>query len=163
MGSYLGYYTHDMSGLRHREVSSSGAADTESIAYQIGKRLRGGEVIELVSDVGGGKTTFTRGLAAGLGIASTVHSPSFTISNQYDGGKLTLYHFDFYRLAEAGIVKNELSEVLLDNTAVVVIEWAQIVEDVLPKDRLSVTFRVSGESTRRLNITYPDSLQYLTS
>jgi tRNA threonylcarbamoyladenosine biosynthesis protein TsaE len=136
-------------------------AETTRLAAAIGQRLRGGEVIELASDLGGGKTTFVRGLAEGAGSHDTVSSPSFTLTNQYQAGELTIYHFDFYRLHEPGIVRDELAEVLADPRAVVVVEWAEITTDVLPADRLIVTIRPTGETARELNFQYPESRQYL--
>jgi tRNA threonylcarbamoyladenosine biosynthesis protein TsaE len=123
--------------------------------------VRGGEVIELVSDLGGGKTTFVRGLAEGMGSSDPVHSPSFTLANQYTAGPLTLHHFDFYRLQEPGIMRDDLAEILTDPTAVVVVEWAGIVEDVLPADRLTITIKADSETTRQFNFSYPKSLAYL--
>jgi tRNA threonylcarbamoyladenosine biosynthesis protein TsaE len=126
--------------------------------------LKGGEVIELVSDLGGGKTTFVRGLTEGLGSSDHVASPTFTISRQYktaDQRNLTLYHFDFYRLDEPGIVAAELAEVIDDPQAIVAIEWASIVHDVLPKDHVTLTLKSVGETTRDITFEYPSSLAYL--
>jgi tRNA threonylcarbamoyladenosine biosynthesis protein TsaE len=123
--------------------------------------MRGGEVIELVSDLGGGKTAFVRGLALGMGSQDAVRSPSFTLSNQYRANRLTLYHFDFYRLKEPGIMKDELAEVLDDPQAVVAIEWADIVEDVLPAKKLTVYIKALDEQGRQLTFNYPDNLSYL--
>ena len=127
----------------------------------LGRRLRGGEVIELVSDLGGGKTTFVRGLARGMGSNDKVSSPSFTLGNQYKSDGLTLYHFDFYRLGEAGIMKDELAEVVADPKAVTIVEWADIVEDVLPTDKMTIRIKASGENERTLIFEYPESLKYL--
>lgn len=115
----------------------------------------------MVSDLGGGKTTFTKGLARGIGSDESVHSPSFTIGNQYQGSKLTLYHFDFYRLREPGIMRDELAEAVGGQDAVVAVEWGDIVEDVLPAERLTVSIRITGEGSRQLDFKYPDSLAYL--
>jgi len=123
--------------------------------------LRGGEVIELVSDLGGGKTAFVRGLAKGMGSKDVVHSPSFTLSNQYAAGHLTLHHFDFYRLDEPGIMQNEIAEVLEDSTAVVAVEWANIIENVLPPDRLTITIQSVDEDQRDISCMFPDKLSYL--
>jgi len=79
-------------------ITSESPEATEQLAEAIGRRLTGGEVIELVSDLGGGKTTFVRGLARGLGSADVVSSPTFTVSKVYKADKLELHHFDFYRL-----------------------------------------------------------------
>lgn len=131
------------------------------LAALVGSLLRGGETIELVSDLGGGKTTFVRGLAQGLGSTDKVASPSFTISREYHAGDKTLYHFDFYRLQDPGIVANELAEVVGDPQAVVVVEWADIVENVLPADKLTVHVNSTGETERELIFTYPRSRAYL--
>lgn len=129
---------------------------------RIGRKLRGGEVIELISDVGGGKTTFVRGLARGMGSKDVVRSPSFTIGNQYKAGRLTLHHFDFYRLQEPGIMERELAEALQDPKAVVVIEWGGIAEAVLPPGRLSIRIKPTGETSRRFSFSCPNNLKYLS-
>ena len=127
----------------------------------MGQNLRGGEVIELVSDVGGGKTTFVRGLAKGMGSADRVSSPSFTLTNQYRSEKLTMQHFDFYRLAEPGIMRQELAEYIEDAATVTVVEWADIVADVLPVDRVSITIAAVSDTGRKYRVTYPDSTKYV--
>lgn len=123
--------------------------------------LRGGEVIELVSDLGGGKTTFVRGLARGMGSADRVASPTFTISRVYHAGDLMLHHFDFYRLGEAGLIAEELDEILDDPRAVSVIEWAGIVEDVLPAERVKITIHKTPTDGRELQFKAPQSLAYV--
>jgi tRNA threonylcarbamoyladenosine biosynthesis protein TsaE len=115
----------------------------------------------MTSDLGGGKTTFVSGIAKGLGVKDTVHSPSFTLSNEYQGEKLRLYHLDFYRLNDPGILRDELSEMVSDDKAVVAIEWADIVEDVLSEERLSVKLIPTGETSRQLVFTAPARLAYL--
>lgn len=123
--------------------------------------MRGGEIIELVSDLGGGKTTFVRGLARGMGSRDVVHSPSFTLGNQYRAGRLTLHHFDFFRLKEPGIMRNELAEVLTDSQAVTAVEWGGIAKDILPAKRLTVRFETLSADRRRLTFTCPANLAYL--
>ncbi len=131
------------------------------MAAALGQRLRGGEVIELISDLGGGKTTFVRGLARGLGSSDAVSSPSFTLSNVYKTEQLQLHHFDFYRLHEVGIMRDELAEVVQDPQAVTVVEWGDIVADVLPEQRLSVKIKVLDEDKRQFTFAYPENLNYL--
>ena len=143
------------------QTESSSLDDSLALAGQIGRKLRGGEVIELISDLGGGKTAFVRGLAAGMGSADQVHSPSFTLSNQYRAGHKTLYHFDFYRLSEPGIMRDELAELLDDPSAVVAVEWADIVEDVLPVDRVTVKIKATDENERHFEFSCSEKLQYL--
>lgn len=144
-----------------RRIHTTSAEETEALGEAIGRQLKGGEVIELVSDLGGGKTTFVRGLARGFGSTDRVSSPTFTISQEYRAGKRTLFHFDFYRLHEAGIVADELAEVANDPQTVVVVEWGDIVSDVLPAARLSVTITAVSEQERELAFSYPKSLAYL--
>lgn len=131
-----------------------GEQATRELGQKIGALLKGGETIELIGDVGAGKTTFTKGLAVGLGIDEDVQSPSFTISRVYDARDgLMLAHYDFYRLNDAGIMADELMETSQDKTAVTVIEWADIVEGVLPKDRIAITFAAPSEDERTLTIS----------
>lgn len=116
--------------------------------------MKSSAVIELSSDLGGGKTTFVQGLAAGLGYEGEVTSPTFTLSQVY---KLPfgreLHHYDLYRLGQGGVVGDELAEDMTDPQVITVIEWAGIVGDELPADRLRVTFEVVGENGRRLGFT----------
>jgi tRNA threonylcarbamoyladenosine biosynthesis protein TsaE len=150
-----------MSTGRTWQTESTSLDNTLELAAALGQRLKGGEVIELRSDLGGGKTAFVRGLVKGLGSPDRVHSPSFTVANEYKAGGLTLHHFDFYRLQDPGILKEELAEVLQDPKAVVAIEWADIVEDVLPAGHLAVTITATGETTRTFAFEYPENLNYL--
>ena len=143
------------------QTQSTSLEETEQLAARVGAKLRGGEVIELVSDLGGGKTAFVRGLAHGMESSDKVSSPSFTLTNQYQGNGLTLHHFDFYRLAEPGIMRDELAEVVTNSQAVVAVEWANIVEDILPAQKLTVRIRPTSEEGRELEFEYPEELQYL--
>lgn len=121
---------------------------------QMGAQFVGGEVIELVGDVGAGKTTLTKGIAAGMEIEETVQSPSFTISRVYDEARngLRLAHYDFYRLHDAGIMADELHETAHDSSVVTIIEWADIVAGVLPEDRLTVKITAPAEERRMVEL-----------
>jgi len=123
--------------------------------------MRGGETVELVSDLGAGKTSFVRGLAAGMGSRDAVRSPSFTLSNIYQAGPLSLHHFDFYRLHEPGIMREELAEVLADPQAVVAVEWPDLIQKVLPDERLTVRIKTTGQNERTFSFSYPKKLAYL--
>lgn len=128
----------------------------KTFGANVGALLKGGEVIELVGDVGAGKTTFTKGLAQGMNIDEDVQSPSFTISRVYGAPSgLTLAHYDFYRLNDAGIMANELHETVNDPKTVTIIEWAEIITGVLPADRLTITIysTANDEYARRIEIT----------
>lgn len=105
-----------------------------------------------MSDVGGGKTAFVKGVAKGMGSSDQVASPTFTISREYRADKLELHHFDFYRLEEPGVVQAELAESIHDPQVAVAIEWAQIVSGVLPEDRLSIVIKQTGENSRAFSI-----------
>jgi len=127
--------------------------EMKELGKQLGSFLIGGEVIELIGDVGAGKTTLAKGIAVGLGIDEYVQSPSFTISRVYNARDgLKLAHYDFYRLNDAGLMADELSEVMADNGVITVIEWADVVSGVLPDDRLSVAINTLGEESRTLDI-----------
>ena len=142
------------------QTQSKSPNETELLGEKIGQRLRGGETIELVSDLGGGKTTFVRGLAKGLGSADKVASPSFTIKREYYAEDLSLHHFDFHRLHEPGEILHDLAEVINQPCNVVVVEWADIVQGVLPTKRLTVTIKTTGETTRQLTFKIPPQLSY---
>lgn len=125
--------------------------EMKAFGEQLGALLHGGEVIELIGDVGAGKTTLTKGIAKGLGIDEDVQSPSFTISRVYDTPtELRLSHYDFYRLQDAGIMANELQETVNDPHGITIIEWAEVVTGVLPTDRLTIHITSPAENTRRI-------------
>ncbi len=145
------------SGMTSETVSNS-PEDTSRIGERLGSRLRGGEVIELAGDIGSGKTVFVRGLARGIGSQDSVMSPTFTISRIYTSGTLELHHFDFYRLGNPGIMAAELSESVEQSGVAVVIEWSNIVENVLPEHRLRVTFTPVSEPERKLTFYATDSI-----
>ncbi len=123
----------------------------QEFGARLGELLAGGEVIELVGDVGAGKTALTKGLAQGMGIDEDVQSPTFTISRVYTADNhLLLAHYDFYRLDDPGIMRAELQESITDPMTVTVIEWATVVADVLPADTLQIRLNLSSiEETMR--------------
>ena len=146
------------------QIKSISSDNTEQIGIQIGEQLNGGEVIELISDLGGGKTTLTRGIAKGAGSHDDVASPTFTISRVYLAPKFEIHHFDFYRLDNAGIIAHELEEAQTDKKIVTIIEWGDVVSDVLPKERLRIILsNETGDFEQRLiTLHIPDSLAYAT-
>lgn len=107
--------------------------DTFQIAYELGKEAKPGDVFCLLGDLGVGKTLFSQGFAKGLGITESVNSPTFTIVQEYDEGRLPLYHFDVYRIEDS----EEMEEVgftdMLYGDGVCLIEWANLIEDILPE------------------------------
>lgn len=124
--------------------------ETLRLAAWLGDNLAGGEVLELVGDVGSGKTTFTKGLAKGLGVNDDVQSPSFTISRVYvarDG--LELHHYDLYRLPEPGIMKYDIAESVHDPKVITVIEWGETVKGILPDSRIRIEFQSAADEDAR--------------
>ena len=113
--------------------------DTFRIAYQMGETVQSGQVICLNGDLGVGKTLFSQGFAKGLGIEDSVNSPTFTIVQQYDDGRLPLYHFDVYRIEDS----EEMEEVgftdMIYGDGVCLIEWASLISDILPEHYIKVT------------------------
>lgn len=102
-----------------------------------------------------------RGLARGAGSQGGVGSPSFTISREYEGPNFVIHHYDFYRLNEPGIMADELRDVMSDNQAVVLVEWADVAEHVLPEKRAIIAIQTTGENERAFTIELPESLGYL--
>lgn len=121
-------------------------------------------VFELIGDVGTGKTTFTQGLAAGLQIPEPVTSPSFTISKRYafdhNGQPCQLIHYDFYRLDDPGIMRDELSEALAEPNSIVVVEWGGDVSDLLPSHKYQLQIRLNPDGTRAIDLN--DNAKTLT-
>ncbi len=145
----------------HRNLTTASEKQTEELAAKIGAHLKGGEVIELTSDIGGGKTAFTRGLAHGAGSQNQVSSPTFTIANLYKTPKFNIHHLDFYRLSEPGLIEHELAEHLEEKRDVIVIEWSDVVAHVLPESRLRVQIKATGEDERQFEFNCPETLGYL--
>lgn len=133
------------------------------LAGRLGRNLRGGEVIELCSDLGGGKTTFTRGLVRGAGSGDVVASPTFMLHKHYESPNFAIEHFDFYRLNEPGQVANALEENIADKSAVVLVEWGDSVKHVLPSRRARIVIdrTRTSEEDREISITCPKNLAYL--
>jgi tRNA threonylcarbamoyladenosine biosynthesis protein TsaE len=153
------YYMPYMSTAMIWQINTTNSAGTELLGECLGSQLSGNEVIELRSDLGGGKTTFVRGLASGAKITDRVSSPTFTLSRIYKNKNLQIHHFDFYRLDNPGILREQLEEALSLHNAVVVVEWADIVKDVLPVDRLTIEFGpvANDFNERQITIKYPQS------
>ncbi len=133
------------------------ANGTRKLAETIAGSLRGRSAcIELVGDVGAGKTTFTQYLVAGLGSDDHVTSPTFTLENVYKCSENVVHHFDLYRLQEAGLIPEEVREALEDTASIVIIEWADILHENsgLPDDRLILSFELmkDSESARRITV-----------
>ncbi len=118
-----------------REILIRNENETREFGLKLADELEAGDVIALIGDLGTGKTALTGYIAQGLGIRESIVSPTFTIVREYTGGRLPLYHFDVYRLADSEEMFNiGAEEYFYDKGGVCVIEWADIVEDILPAD-----------------------------
>ncbi len=135
---------------------SHSPAETEALGEQWGRAAQRGWLIGLSGELGAGKTQLVKGLARGLGITARVHSPTFTLVNEYDGGRLTLFHLDLYRLETPAQIAAAGLEEYLQPDGVTVIEWAEKIHDsrFTICDLKRVRIEIAGESERR--ITYDD-------
>lgn len=135
-------------------------AEMMQLGQSFAEQLNFPAVIELVGDVGAGKTTFTRGLAQGLGINEPITSPSFTISKRYaftdsNGRNRELIHYDFYRLNDPGVMSDELSEALNNQDSIIVVEWGDEVANILPTSKIKITISQNDDNTRTVDIIIP--------
>ena len=124
--------------------------ETSTLAQRLAQDLRGGEVIAFTGGMGAGKTAFTRGLARGLGISERVTSPTFTIVNEYEGGRLPLFHFDMYRLGSSEELFDIGWEDYLARGGVCVVEWSEIIDDALEGDVIRVDIRRGDSNDQRI-------------
>ncbi len=141
------------------EHQSQSAEETEQIGADLAARLKPGAVLAFTGDLGAGKTAFVRGLARGLGITERVTSPTFTIVNEYEGGRLTLFHFDMYRLGSSEELFDIGWEDYLTRGGVCAVEWSEIVADALEEDCIRVDIRRgAGENQRVITIEGEENL-----
>jgi tRNA threonylcarbamoyladenosine biosynthesis protein TsaE len=132
-------------------VLTHSPAETEQAGEALANALTAGTVLALQGDLGAGKTAFTRGLARGLGYPGAVTSPTFTIVNEYEGGRLPLFHFDLYRLGSADELWDIGWEDYMDRGGVCAVEWSERVGDLLAGAAM-VTLRRVDDETREITI-----------
>ena len=137
-------------------IESNSPEETFRVGKELGERAYAGQVFTLTGDLGAGKTVFTQGLAKGLGIDEPVNSPTFTIVQEYDGGRLPFYHFDVYRIGDI----EEMEEVGFDDyvmgEGVSLIEWADLIREILPDKRTEILIEKNlerGFDYRRITVT----------
>ena len=143
------------------EYITHSPGETEAIGAALGKILKPGTVIAYRGDLGAGKTAFTRGLARGLGFTDMVTSPTYTIVNEYLGGRLPLFHFDMYRLRSSDDLWDIGWEDYLDRNGICAVEWSENVADALD-GAISVTIEKTGEESRRITLEGGDFLADLS-
>ena len=133
------------------EYITNSPTETEQVGEAIAKTLTPGTVLAYRGDLGAGKTAFTRGLARGLGCSDIVTSPTYTIVNEYLGGRLPLFHFDMYRLASSEDLWDIGWEDYLDRGGVCAVEWSENVADAM-EGAVTITIEKLGEDSRRITI-----------
>lgn len=142
--------------MKEFEFISKDPFATMEFSKQLGKLLQPGDVIALEGDLGAGKTTFTKGLAEGLGVTRTVNSPTFTIIKEYQGN-IPLYHMDVYRVEDS--FEDLGFDEYFDGDGVTVVEWAHLIKDQLPADLLTIYLYLHDEQSRRIKLV-PKGTRY---
>jgi tRNA threonylcarbamoyladenosine biosynthesis protein TsaE len=131
-------------------MMTNSAAETRELGMRLAEKLQAGDVILLEGELGAGKSELARGIAKGLGVTETVTSPSFTILNVYESGRIPLYHFDWYRLESA----EELFELGMDEylggDGIALVEWPERCPEAVPEDYLRIRITAEGENRRKL-------------
>lgn len=138
--------------LETRSCISDSPDETRAIAERIGRAAQPGDVILLVGELGAGKTVFSQGLARGLGIDVPVNSPTFVLLHEYRG-RLTLYHYDLYRLSNIEETVSREWQEFLYGDGVSVVEWANRAEALLPREHLLIEFSIESETRRLLALS----------
>lgn len=137
-------------------ITTRSPEETIAFAEKIGKLLRGGDIVAYRGGLGAGKTTFTRGLAVGMGLPDEVSSPTFALVNEYRGKELTLYHFDMYRILNAESLETTGFYDYISEDAVIVCEWSENIADCLPENVITVTLEAVGENVRKITVEGDD-------
>lgn len=137
-------------------IETRSAGETFSLGEEIGRKARPGDVYTLIGDLGVGKTVFTQGLAKGLGIGEAISSPTFTIVQVYEEGRIPFYHFDVYRIGDVVEMDEIGFEDYIYGEGVSLIEWANLIEEILPEDRTEILIEKDleqGFDYRRITVT----------
>lgn len=142
---------------------SKSVTETENIGYSLAKSITGGKVIAMFGDLGAGKTAFTRGFTKGLGINAEVSSPTFALVNEYRSNGRVLYHFDMYRISGWDDLYSTGYFDYLDEGAVLIIEWSENIEAVLPDDCIRVKITKTDDyNHRNINIIGVEALEIIS-
>lgn len=136
------------------EYKSNSYDETVSLARDFAKDLKSGDIICMYGDLGAGKTAFVQGLAEGLGVVGYVNSPTFTIVNIYPADGIKLNHFDAYRIGDCDDMLDIGFDELVSGDDISVIEWAELIEDIIPKQRYNITIQRTGDTSRDITIEF---------
>lgn len=134
------------------EFTTHSAAETVALGKCIGERLRGGECLAYVGGLGAGKTTMTRGIALGMGLDDDVTSPTFALVNEYRGGRISLCHFDMYRITSPEDLETTGFYDYMDSDTVLAVEWSENIKDAMPEDTVYIRIERVDEETRKITI-----------
>ncbi len=134
-------------GVKEYRFEARDEADTERLASRLAARLEPGTVLALDGDLGAGKTRFSQALARGLGVTETVNSPTFTIIKEYEGRDMPFYHMDVYRISQEEADELGLEEYFF-GAGVCTVEWASLIDALLPEERLELYISVTGAASR---------------
>ena len=126
------------------------AAETRALGERLADRLKPGDVVLLEGNLGAGKSELARGIARGLEVQETVTSPSFTILNVYESGRVPLYHFDWYRLESSEELYELGMDEYLGGNGIALVEWPEMCQDALPEECLRIRITATGENSRRI-------------
>ena len=133
-----------------KTISLKNELDTRNLGASLAKQMQPNQVYALIGDLGAGKTTLAKAIARGLGVTETLTSPTFTIVQEYETGRLPLYHFDVYRVSD----EDELFEIGLEDYfhkgGVCLVKWADLIEDLLPADVITITLSYGEEEGERI-------------
>lgn len=130
----------------------SSTEEMQNFGDNIAKKLPSGSVIELIGDVGAGKTTLVKGIGKGLGVKETIQSPSYTIFCKYQGSEKDLHHYDFYRLQDPGLVSFDLEESLHTENTVTVVEWGDSIKGILPENHITIKITPVSDDERQVEV-----------
>lgn len=134
------------------KVQTNSPEETIEFAKKIGGLLHGGDVVAYRGGLGAGKTTFTRGLAVGMGLPDEVSSPTFALVNEYRGENVTMYHFDMYRIMNAEALETTGFYDYMSEDSVIVCEWTENIEGCLPKNSVNITIEHLGDDKREITV-----------
>ena len=135
-------------------VITNSASETRELGVRLAEQLKAGDVILMDGELGAGKSELARGVAKGLGVQETVTSPSFTILNVYESGRVPLYHFDWYRLESAEELYELGMDEYLGGDGIALVEWPERCPDAVPEECLVIRIKAEGENTRRITEEY---------
>jgi tRNA threonylcarbamoyladenosine biosynthesis protein TsaE len=132
---------------------SASAAETDAAGARVAEKIKAGDVLALVGDLGAGKTQFVKGLARGLGSKEPVTSPTFTLLHEYRGGRLPIYHFDFYRIENLTALWAIGFDETVFGDGISVIEWADRFGEAIPPQARWIRFEIASENQRRIDLS----------